>query len=570
MTPEELQQTAGLPVTENPLSALAKKYLNKIGSAAGGAVDRAASAMPDVYAVPGAPTAAVERVTEASRPMIGPPEPPISDAPNPPPTPPVYGQGPVVVPMRNAGAVVRPAGWQPGTHAVALQRGMGLEELEPAQRLHEAAAGHRLGAADQRLEAAQMQGMADGIYSASRAQAEQRAAEQMQALNHRREQYVAKEQQKLQRMAEETQGKVDPDALWKEKGEAARVGAAIMMAIGQFAAQWRGKGTNGALQVVNGAIDRSIDAQKANLASKRAAYDIRQNLYAQNLATFGDQERAILATKIQYLNGVESMAGQYLAQAKNKDAEAAHGELVAAITDERARHASDFAKLSHTQMTEQMHAAYKPAQMVGGASPVGQKGMADLYVPSLGGYARTKEEAQKMRDHDFRTRTINATLDRAKDILTEAKTLRPTSVENIKKLRKLQSELDSLSNEAAVKQTVKEGQGAMSKGDKDVSDATLGILGTKVWDPKMYVVPGGVAIQQAENEKALGVIAATQERALSAHEILGETVQPGQEALVETPHGYENRALLTPTRRPLTTRPTSLDHAIKKPIGRTK
>jgi hypothetical protein len=575
MTPEELQQTAGLPVTESPLSALARKYLTKIGSGVSSTVDRAAAAMPDPYNLPG-PVDAARAVVPAPQqaapvqPMIGPPEDPA--APKPPPTPPVYGQAPAVIPMRNAGAVVRPAGWQPGAHAVAMNRGMAPDELARGQELRDVAAGHRLMGADSRLEAAQMQGMVDGVYSSARMQAEQRAAEQMQALNARREQYVAQEQKKLQALAAKAQAEIDPNQLWKEKGTAAQAGAAIMMAIGEFASQWRKTGRNGAMQVVNQAIDRNIDAQKSNLSAARNAFDMRQNLYQQNLAAFGDQERAALATKIQYLNGVEAMAGQYLAQAKTKEAEAAHSDLLAQISDERARVADDFATRTHTHISEQMTEAYRPSQVIGGGAQIGEKGKEGLYVPSLSGYARSTEEARALHDHDARTRTINQTLERARDIITEANTLRPTSVKNLKRLRELQGELDSLSNAAAVKQTVKEGQGAMSKGDKEVSDATLGVLGTKVWDPKMYVIPGGSAIQKTDNEKALAVIKATQERALMEHRINGESlgVMPGREVYVETPHGYEPRRVYTPGRMPLTTPSTTISDVVKKPVGRTK
>ncbi len=496
-----------------------------------------------------------------------------SDAPQAPDSPPVFGQAPIVVPRAAGGVGVRPAGWQPGSHTVATQGGMDPAALAPGQYSRDVASGLAMAATDKRLEAAQAQGMADATYAASKVAATDQFETHRQKLMQQRDAYVKSEGAKLQQLAARAQAQVDPDAYWQEKGSFVRALANLAVGINQAAIGFTGRGENIALQRINQEMDRNIAAQQANIANAGRAFDMRSNLYAQNLQAFGDKERALLATKINYLDRVDAMLGQQRALAKSKEADAGALSMQEQIYKQRAEHEDEFAKLTHTKVSEQMSESFRPAQVIGGgAGNIGTKGMEDLYVPGFQGYARTKEEATKLKDHDARTRTINATLDRAQQIISQAKTIDPYSIDGAKKLHALQGELDSLSNEAAVKKTIKEGQGAMSEGDKVVSDATLGILGTKVWDAKMYH-PAGRAYLRAEADRADKVMTATKQRALQesrrAAESLG--VMPGHEVLVQMPNGsYERRAVMTPSRTPLTSPSIGVDDVTAGPKGRTK
>lgn len=262
-----------------------------------------------------------------------------------------------------------PAHWQAGNHSVSMQRGMAPEELEQGQYDRDVAAGQGLLAADKHLEAAQKAGMADAVYSSAHAMMSQRANEQIAAINQRKTEYVADQQKKLDALALETQKTVDPNALWKERGTGASISAAVMIGLGQFATMASGRGTNAALQIVNENIDRNIAAQRDNIANTHRAFDNASNLYQRNLATFGDEERATLATKVQYLDQVAALADAKRAEAGINQAEGAQHDFIRGIYEQRAKARDDFAAKTHTQVAEQETEHFVPTQTVGaGAS----------------------------------------------------------------------------------------------------------------------------------------------------------------------------------------------------------
>lgn len=448
-----------------------------------------------------------------------------------------------------------PAHWQPGSHTVALQHGMAPGELEPGQYHRDVAAGHSLLAADKRLEGAQQAGMADAVYASAHAMASQQANERLAQLNQERDRYITNETKKLDQMAAATQKEVDPDAYWKAKGGGAKVAAALMIGLNQFAVMWRGRGTNTAMEMINEAVDNNIKAQQANIANAKSALDQRQNLYARNLAVFGDRERAVLATKMQYLDQVGALADAQRAKAGQADAEAGYHDLIAKVNATKADYADQFSKLTHTQANEQMNEVFKPTQYMamggGAAGDVGEKGKEELYVPDLGIYARTKEEAVKIRDHSYRTQVIVRALNDAKDVYARAeKTSDP------RELRALQKELEGIKSRAAVVQTVKEGQGAMSKGDQEVSDSANALLDGSVWRPNPELRSQAKLVDKA-------VTFAQQE-----HGRLGSGGQRGTEVYVRDAKGnLVPRAVLFGTNAAQRNLTDNLDDKVQAPKG---
>lgn len=275
-----------------------------------------------------------------------------------------------------------PAHWQPGSHSVGLQHGMAPSELEQGASERDVATGYGLMAADKHLEAAQKAGMADAVYASAHQMASQQANERISQLNRDRDNYVATERKKLDQLAAETQKEVDPNAYWKERGSGAQLAAALMIGLNEFATLWRGRGTNTAKALIDEGIARNIDAQKTNISNARNALTGRESIYARNLAAFGDQERATLATKVNYLDQVSAMADAKRAEVKTDEAQAGHDELVKHLYDERAQAADKFAQLTHTQATEQMNEHFVPPQTVGGASQLKREG--DLVTLSDG------------------------------------------------------------------------------------------------------------------------------------------------------------------------------------------
>lgn len=382
------------------------------------------------------------------------------------------------------------------------------------------ATGHSLRAADARHKAATIEAENDAAYAVAKNRALRIGAEEQAALQVARQNYIDEQMQKMQALAAEAKTKINPNEIWEKKGGGpARVLAAIAIGLGQFGALMRG-GPNTAWQIIQHEIDGNIDAQKQRIANAKDQLSIQQNLYAQNLAQFGDKERAIAATRINYLDQVQNMLDMKRAEAKGHIADAAYEEMTAKTLDAKAKHEQEILELTKVKSTQELTDKWKDPAMVGGAANQGIAGMEERFVPDLGIYARTKEEAVKIRDHGSRTQVIVAALKDAQSVYARAaKTKDPFE------LRKLQAELESIRSRAAVQQTVKEGQGAMSKDDERVNSTAIGLFEGSVWRPN-----GELNNQAALAGKA---ITATQQ----AHGRLGSGGQRGAEVYVRDAKG---------------------------------
>lgn len=83
--------------------------------------------------------------------------------------------------------------------------------------------------------------------------------------------------------------KVDPNRLWNSKSTMSQISTSIGLLLGGIGAGLTHTDTNPALDVLNTAISRDIDSQKANIENKH-------NLFNENLKQMGDKRLATLAT----------------------------------------------------------------------------------------------------------------------------------------------------------------------------------------------------------------------------------------------------------------------------------
>jgi len=89
--------------------------------------------------------------------------------------------------------------------------------------------------------------------------------------------------------------KIDPNRAFSSTGS--KVAAAIAIAFGAFAqGMSRGKLPNSALQIIEGAIKRDVDAQKTEMQKNRDVLLNRNNIYARMMARFNNEEVAYKAT----------------------------------------------------------------------------------------------------------------------------------------------------------------------------------------------------------------------------------------------------------------------------------
>ncbi|AKU96998.1 hypothetical protein AKJ09_03662 [Labilithrix luteola] len=454
-------------------------------------------------------------------------------------------------PMPGAGGAPR---WVPGTRSGKIEYGIDPETLRTGREHRENEAGARLLAADARFKAARLETAAE----AELAQADVIASERANAVRNRiaqeRQAYVERERSKFDRLAADASRDVDENAYWKERGGTlAQIIGAIAVGIGQFGASLTG-GKNAALEVIQSGIDRNIDAQKANIAKARSAYELRSNLYARNLESIGDPERAALATRAQYLDDVKRKLGQVYTSARGARDEAAYQELLASVESERAKAADEFAKLSHDKKTEELTEKFS----VPGAGG-GPKGHEALYVASLGGYARDAESARKLNDQGAMRAQINENLRGISGLLEEAKSLNTAS--DYGRMQEIRSQIDSLKHEVLRETTVLRGQGAMSEGDKVVSERAANLEDV---DPR-----GKTEAQIKRMQKGIKDVAVMHQR---DHRLLGEAygIQLGREEYRAGPNGPEPVAKLSGRNKVVSKQTQNYDDLVEPPKGVVK
>tara|TARA_R100000808_G_scaffold5803_2_gene17524 strand:+ start:29131 stop:30837 length:1707 start_codon:yes stop_codon:yes gene_type:complete len=89
-----------------------------------------------------------------------------------------------------------------------------------------------------------------------------------------------------------------------------RVVAAIAAGLGEFGRQLQGGGTNTALQIINSAIDRDIDAQKQAIRTAEVGVRMQENSYKRLLDLHGDDEKAEMLARHQALEFAKMKVGE--------------------------------------------------------------------------------------------------------------------------------------------------------------------------------------------------------------------------------------------------------------------
>lgn len=99
---------------------------------------------------------------------------------------------------------------------------------------------------------------------------------------------------------------VDPSHFWATKSTGDKILAGIGLALSGLAAPSTG-GVNQAVSIINHAIDRDIDAQKANLAKKGQEVQHQSSMLNNLRSNFNDDAQAEAAAKMAYLQRAQTM-----------------------------------------------------------------------------------------------------------------------------------------------------------------------------------------------------------------------------------------------------------------------
>jgi hypothetical protein len=196
-----------------------------------------------------------------------------------------------------------------------------------------------------------------------------------------REQLANMRQRLQEKVDAHAQDKIDPDHYWANKGAGARAFATIAMALsnafGGFSAGFQGREFHPDT-TLSDAIDQDIQAQKDNYEAKQKDIDNSQNLYAQNVAAFGDEKAANAAARAEHWTMLDQQI-QAISEARGGDVEDANAKHLRALANQKAQEAQAEAAQRYkliTQQSEQKRLeteAKKPPMMAGkpGSAPAG-------------------------------------------------------------------------------------------------------------------------------------------------------------------------------------------------------
>lgn len=159
--------------------------------------------------------------------------------------------------------------------------------------------------------------------------------------------------------------KVDPNRAFSSVAQ--RVGSAIAIAVGAFAQGLSGgRIPNTAYQIIRDAIGRDIDAQKVELQKRKDVLRNKNNVFAQMMQEFKNEEEALLMTQKMGLTKAKMDLANLATKHKSQGAQQAIDALAAKLDEEAAEVGMKLAGF-RTRLAIAKDAAGRRAGVVGGA-----------------------------------------------------------------------------------------------------------------------------------------------------------------------------------------------------------
>lgn len=172
-------------------------------------------------------------------------------------------------------------------------------------------------------------------------QAEARAQTEQAKFDKYREVFAAEQQRRIgdmEKLSTDLQStKVDPDRYMKNMSAGATFLSILGIALGGFNEGFsEGKVKNRALEMMNKAIERDIDAQKTDISTKQASLSNMRGLYAMARERFGDERAATDYTRARLYEHAAKVTQGYVSRAKTVQARNAGLAAVADLETQRA------------------------------------------------------------------------------------------------------------------------------------------------------------------------------------------------------------------------------------------
>lgn len=213
------------------------------------------------------------------------------------------------------------------------------EAAEDAAKAHQEGAGAEAELQQQRAEHA----AAEAIKLDELARQEQAGA-----ADYQRRQEA--ETTKLKSLQVEADSKIDPKRWWKEKSTGENILAALAIGLGGFSASMTG-GPNYALQIIDKAIERDIDAQLANREGKYKQAAAQQDMLGILRGQYADKRDERTAAKSLMLERSAKYIEEITARSASEQTKAKGAEMAAQLRQQSALHQQELALKLAGQVT---------------------------------------------------------------------------------------------------------------------------------------------------------------------------------------------------------------------------
>lgn len=229
-----------------------------------------------------------------------------------------------------------------GSRSVATSRSgpdpWGTEKLRSAEGHAQSAAEHGRDAAQKILDADLAEAKAlEESYDKQIQQQENHMVALEEVHRRRNEDMLEQENLVKQSMQEVHDFKVDPGRWGKNLNTGAKIAWLGAAAIEGFLNVKYAPGkANSVVKNMMAMIDKDISAQKTELQQKQNNVTNQRNMYSMMRERFGDEERALEATRLAGLQAAKLTLGKQAARIKGERAQAAHAELLGEIDKEQA------------------------------------------------------------------------------------------------------------------------------------------------------------------------------------------------------------------------------------------
>lgn len=282
--------------------------------------------------------------------------------------------------------------------------------------------------------------------------------------------------------------KVDPNHYWAEKGTANQITSALAVGLGALGASLTHT-PNFALQIIDNAINRDMQAQEMNVQNKFRSAESKRTEYGMAVNRghdIIDNDAKAYGIKNQ---AVQSQLQQMLAGTQNKELLAKGAFLMEALKDkqnERLYKAAEASGRSSSSVTQ----AYVPGSVPGSPGKELPLEARKFYVDAFGGMAPTEKAAETLNNEHAAAYSIKGLVDQAlklRDGFLGSNISSPTA-------HKL---LSSISARLTTEVNVLQKQGAISATDADRALASIG-------NPADFFTVGGDAVLANLSDTLMG------------------------------------------------------------------